>query len=340
MPDNLPQDFGAHLRQAREAHGTTLKEIAAATKISVHALEALERNDISRLPGGIFTRAFVRGYAREVGLDPERTLAAFLARFPDESVPGGDEGRPDAGARHQPGDRPARGPLNVAGLLVSVGLLVVFFVVFGRLFSRPSPSSSGAKSAAREVSGASRKPGTDKSATLPAAGQPAAGAAIGQPAPPPAMPQTSPAAAPAQPPAAGASAPQAAPASSVVATPTPARPDGTGGTPGESTVLSGTAGAAVTELGEAANARLRMEISATGPCWISATLDGGRTLARLMAPGERAILRAADAIVIRVGDAGSFRYTLNGEPGRPLGGPGQAVTERIDTSNFQGYQVR
>ena len=34
-------------------------------------LEALERNDISKLPGGIFSRAFVRSYAVEVGLDPE-----------------------------------------------------------------------------------------------------------------------------------------------------------------------------------------------------------------------------------------------------------------------------
>ena len=38
------------------------------------ALEALERNDISRLPGGIFSRAFVRSYAIEVGLDPEATI--------------------------------------------------------------------------------------------------------------------------------------------------------------------------------------------------------------------------------------------------------------------------
>ncbi len=42
----------------------TLRVIADATKISVRALEALERNDIARLPAGIFSRAFVRAYAR------------------------------------------------------------------------------------------------------------------------------------------------------------------------------------------------------------------------------------------------------------------------------------
>jgi cytoskeleton protein RodZ len=74
-------DFGGKLRQARERRGVSLRQIAASTKISVAVLEALERNDVSRLPGGIFTRAFVRSYAAEVGLDPEETVREFLARF-------------------------------------------------------------------------------------------------------------------------------------------------------------------------------------------------------------------------------------------------------------------
>lgn len=79
-------DFGARLRAAREGRGVSLRAIAEATKISVRALEALERNDISHLPGGIFSRAFVRAYAIEVGLDPEQTIADFITLFPDESV--------------------------------------------------------------------------------------------------------------------------------------------------------------------------------------------------------------------------------------------------------------
>ena len=51
-------DFGSRLRQARTRKGVSLREIAVKTKISVSALEALERNDISRLPGGIFSRAW------------------------------------------------------------------------------------------------------------------------------------------------------------------------------------------------------------------------------------------------------------------------------------------
>ena len=78
-------DFGAKLRKAREGRGISLRQIASSTKISVTALEALERNDVSRLPGGVFSRAFVRSYAAEVGLDPDTVLTEFLDRFQEEA---------------------------------------------------------------------------------------------------------------------------------------------------------------------------------------------------------------------------------------------------------------
>src|SRR5260221_9264796 len=87
--DRTSPDFGTKLREARERRGVTLRQIANATKISVGVLDALERNDISRLPGGIFGRAFVRSYAVEVGLDPERTIQEFITQFPFDSVVAG-----------------------------------------------------------------------------------------------------------------------------------------------------------------------------------------------------------------------------------------------------------
>ena len=48
------------------------------------SLEALEQSDMARLPGGIFTRAFIRAYALEVGLDPNRTIDDFIAELPPE----------------------------------------------------------------------------------------------------------------------------------------------------------------------------------------------------------------------------------------------------------------
>jgi cytoskeletal protein RodZ len=74
-------DLGTRLKQARQQRGVSLRDIAVTTKISVVALEALERNDYSRLPGGIFSRAFVRAYAMAVGLEPEEAVNEFLVAF-------------------------------------------------------------------------------------------------------------------------------------------------------------------------------------------------------------------------------------------------------------------
>lgn len=79
-------DFGSVLRDARERKGVSLRAIADVTRIPVPLLEALERNDIARLPGGIFSRAFVRSYASEIGLDPEAAVDEFIRHFPAASV--------------------------------------------------------------------------------------------------------------------------------------------------------------------------------------------------------------------------------------------------------------
>ena len=92
-PATGPSDVGARLRAAREAKQITLREIATTTKISVSALEAVEENDVTRLPGGIFTRAFVRAYANEVGLDAEETMRDYIAQVPPETVK--EASRPD-----------------------------------------------------------------------------------------------------------------------------------------------------------------------------------------------------------------------------------------------------
>jgi cytoskeletal protein RodZ len=82
-------DFGRKLREARERRGLSLRQIASATKISMLTLEALEKNDIARLPGGIFSRGVVRSYAVEVGLDPEETIQEFMGQYPQDSVTAG-----------------------------------------------------------------------------------------------------------------------------------------------------------------------------------------------------------------------------------------------------------
>ena len=79
----MTRSFGARLRAAREQKGIGLDAIARSTKINAALFDALERNDASRWPSGIFRRAFIRAYANAVDLDPEATVKEFLEVFPD-----------------------------------------------------------------------------------------------------------------------------------------------------------------------------------------------------------------------------------------------------------------
>jgi transcriptional regulator with XRE-family HTH domain len=85
-----PDDFGGWLRTARERSGVTLEDLAQRTKVSGSRIRALERNDLSTWPGGIFRRGFVRSYAEHVGLDPDETVERFVQTFPetDDGTPG------------------------------------------------------------------------------------------------------------------------------------------------------------------------------------------------------------------------------------------------------------
>ncbi len=69
--------FGEHLKREREMRGVSLEEVAAATRISIRFLEALENEQWERLPGGIFNRGFIRSVARFLGLDEEGLVAEY-----------------------------------------------------------------------------------------------------------------------------------------------------------------------------------------------------------------------------------------------------------------------
>ena len=141
IADRTSGDFGGRLREARERRGISLRQIANATKIAVSVLEALERNDISRLPGGIFGRAFVRSYAIEVGLDPETTIQEFIAQFPNDSV---TVGHPTSGKveDHQAveSDRRMAGTFLWLFLIsVPIAGAVLYFATAGRLDAPAEP---------------------------------------------------------------------------------------------------------------------------------------------------------------------------------------------------------
>ena len=151
MAERTGGDFGGKLREARERRGVTVRQIAAATKISSRVLEALERNDISLLPGGIFSRAFVRSYAIEVGLDPETTIQDFIAAFPHDSVTAGHP-RSNQIEDHEAieSDRRTATTFVRLGLIsIPIAIAVLYFATAGRHTAAPPAVPAPAKSAAK-----------------------------------------------------------------------------------------------------------------------------------------------------------------------------------------------
>jgi cytoskeleton protein RodZ len=70
---------GADLREARERLGWSLQDVAAQLRIRLPHLEALEEGRISQLPGSAYAVAFMRTYARALGLDDEEMVRRFKA---------------------------------------------------------------------------------------------------------------------------------------------------------------------------------------------------------------------------------------------------------------------
>jgi transcriptional regulator with XRE-family HTH domain len=79
----MAESFGTRLRQRREEQHIALAKIAEKTKIKQSLLEALERDDVSHWPTGIFRRAFIRSYAVAIGLDPDAVVREFFEAFPE-----------------------------------------------------------------------------------------------------------------------------------------------------------------------------------------------------------------------------------------------------------------
>jgi transcriptional regulator with XRE-family HTH domain len=69
--------LGEELRRRREERGATLAQIAEATRIGTRFLKAIESDNFSVLPGGIYTRNFIRAFASHVGMKEEEAIALY-----------------------------------------------------------------------------------------------------------------------------------------------------------------------------------------------------------------------------------------------------------------------
>lgn len=115
------------LREAREAAGLHIAALAAALKVPVKKLEALEAGRYAELPDMTFARALASSACRHLKVDP----AAVLAQIPAARVPGLGDSAQTLNAPFKPSE--GTGPLAAPGWLSRPVALVVLALLVGAL---------------------------------------------------------------------------------------------------------------------------------------------------------------------------------------------------------------
>jgi hypothetical protein len=161
---------GAQLRASREARGLSIDAVAHTTRVQARILAAIERDDLSAVPPPPFGRGFVRAYAREMGLDGDRTARDYFAQFAPAGAPSDLSG--------ERGETPGRGWLLWPLAVVSVGVLAG--VGLALLTGRPEQGPGGAETPVpqssrppAQPSNFTPAPGNDPSTETRGAGAPA-----------------------------------------------------------------------------------------------------------------------------------------------------------------------
>jgi cytoskeletal protein RodZ len=293
--------FGEYLRRERQMRSVSLEEISAATKISLRFLQAIENEELSKLPGGIFTRAFVRTYARYLGLDEERVLVdCQLAAQPKPEV---DIRRIKAS---QPRPQSATSRTRIIAFLVAGALLASGYALFRysrRIMEQRSstpiiiPPSSPAHVTAAPSPAPSVRPSApvqqeDNRLLTATSGSPAAGTV-------------------------------------------PATPQGVSPSPAAQANPSNPSATSEASNAVAANAELVLQVAATERAWVAVDADGKTVLQKVLIPNEIENLEAHSSFDVTMGNAQGIVLTLNGETLKPLGRHGEVKSIHLTRDDLK-----
>jgi len=295
--------FGEYLRREREMRGVSLEEISTATKISIRFLQAIENEELSKLPGGIFTRSFVRTYARYLGLDEERVLAD--CQLAGRQKPEVDIRRITAN-RARPNGAVSR--TRIIALLMAGVLLASGYVLFRHsrrvmeqqsstpMVTAPSTTALGTNP---PPTAAPVQPSTpaqpDNNSSLPATStSPTAGAAT-----------------------APGTLPGGAPSPGAKANP-----------PNQSVTSEATSPVA-------AHTDLVLQVAATERVWVAVDADGKTVLQKVLNANEVENLKALDSFDVTMGNAQGVVLTLNGETLKPLGRRGEVKSIHLTRDDLK-----
>ena len=276
--------IGDTLRRERIRRGLKLEQVASQTKIGLHLLEAMEANQFDRLPGGVFTRSFLRQYAQALGLDDEEVIASLKEQFEEPAAPLPDPPQKERfpGLPQMPRFEDIQDRLRAdssMGALVWVVVVALLCAGVYKMWQRsriaPSPQTAAAVAKPAPTTPSNVKPS----------------------APPPPSP--------------AASTPDFRRAvvseNGTISVP----PDTRQPAPSDAPAARDAAGA------------VRVAFTSNAPVWVSIKSDGAHTYSGTIEGQQPKHFDAARKMVVLVGNAGALQTSLNGKPVGPFGSPGE-----------------
>jgi len=79
--------LGSILSEARIKAGISKSDAAAATRLKIQILDALESEDFSRIPAPVYGKGFIKLYAEYLGLDPVPLITEYMSRAGTAPMP-------------------------------------------------------------------------------------------------------------------------------------------------------------------------------------------------------------------------------------------------------------
>lgn len=275
MTLEIAPGYGQMLARARQAKGLTVAQVAEKLKLTGRQVEALEEEDLARLPAPVFVRGFIRNYARLVGVPLDSLPAiAEVEVAPTETITA-----PSEGLRFTASSTRRWLLLPVAALGLFVLLVVLLYVWLSQDGEDPAPAEAVAPVQALPAPAEVTEPAAVDPAAAPAS---VPATVLPEPAPvvvpPPPAPSAPP---PPVPRASQAPAVQAAPA---------ARPAASSRT------------------------RAVQLVAEAGASWVEVATGDGRREQRLLQDGERMTLAGVPPFQLLVGNAPVLRLSYDGRP--------------------------
>lgn len=308
--------FGAMLREARESLGISIGDVSSRTRLSVDQIRAIEEEDLERLPEPVYVRAFLRAYAKAIGIDYEPVVNDYVTRCGGSGVRIPEHAPEEAFREVAYYDTPRPSRWKFVGLLalivvVTLGIWGVYSGTFARLMEADGTEAAkvenGVSEVAPNVAPAPEAPKTTAPVEVADASKPEASAAQTLASAPEAeqtAPQTPLPAAPAE--------------ESVSVSAAPAQP----AAPVEVPAAAVEAAAQTAETVPAETYAAEFHTSAS--CWVHVIApDGQNLIAREMKPGETQSVALPAGTRVTVGNPPALILTLDGHP-YDLGG----VTQR------------